>query len=129
MRILAIDDDSAMTDLLRILLKPAASIIYVANSGMEGISLSRQYSPDIILLDLMMPEMDGYQVCSTIRSFSNVPIMILSALDRPGMVSKAIDAGADDYLIKPVTSGVLLAHVNNLFRRANQSLNPIPANP
>jgi DNA-binding response OmpR family regulator len=128
MRVLVIDDDSAMTDLLRILLKPAASTIYVANSGMEGISLAKHYTPDLVILDLMMPEMDGYQVCSAIRNFSNVPIMILSALDRPGMVSKAIDAGADDYLIKPVTSSVLIAHVNNLVRRANLPPNPVPAN-
>ena len=124
MKILVIDDDSAMTDLLRILLNPAASTIFAANSGLDGIRLAKQNSPDLVILDLMMPEMDGYQVCSAIRQFSTVPIMILSALDRPGMVSNAIDAGADDYLIKPVTSSVLLAHVKNLIRRANPPADP-----
>jgi DNA-binding response OmpR family regulator len=66
----------------------------------------------------MMPGMDGWQVCSEVRSFSDVPILILSALDSPGMVASALDAGADDYLVKPVPSGVLLAHLNNLVRRA-----------
>jgi two-component system KDP operon response regulator KdpE len=75
--------------------------------------------PDVIILDLMMPDMDGYEVCAKIRDFSIVPILVLSALDMPGMVSKALDAGADDYLIKPVTSSILIAHLNNLVRRAN----------
>ena len=85
---------------------------------MEGIQLSRTLRPDVIILDLMMPEMDGWQVCNTIRKSSHVPILILSALDNPGMVARALDAGADDYLIKPVPSGVLIAHLNNLVRRA-----------
>ncbi len=65
-----------------------------------------------------MPGMDGWQVCTEVRAFSDVPILILSALDSPGMVASALDAGADDYLVKPVPSGVLLAHLNNLNRRA-----------
>ena len=81
--------------------------------------LAKNESPDVIILDLMMPEMDGYQVCNAIRPFSSVPILILSAFDMPGMVSKALDAGADDYLIKPVASSILIAHLNNLVRRAN----------
>jgi DNA-binding response OmpR family regulator len=66
---------------------------------------------------LMMPGMDGWQVCNQIRSFSKVPILVFSALDSPGMVASALDAGADDYLVKPVPSGVLIAHLNKLTRR------------
>lgn len=122
MKILVVDDDSAMTELLKLLLKPAASIIYTANSGKEGIELAKKYSPDVVILDLMMPEMDGWQVCQAIREFSLLPILILSALDNPGMVARALDSGADDYLIKPVPSGVLIAHLNNLVRRANTTM-------
>jgi two-component system, OmpR family, KDP operon response regulator KdpE len=118
MKILVIDDDPAMTDLLKLILQAAASDVYTANSGKDGINLAKQCCPDIILLDLMMPEMDGWKVCKAIRAFSNVPILILSALDTPGMVARALDAGADDYLIKPVPSGVLMAHLNTLIRRA-----------
>jgi DNA-binding response OmpR family regulator len=118
MKILVIDDDPAMTELLKLLLKQAASEIFTANSGVDGIAQTRSESPDVILLDLMMPEMDGWKVCETVRGFSRVPILILSALDNPGMVARALDAGADDYLIKPVPSGVLIAHINNLVRRA-----------
>ena len=118
MKILVIDDDPAMTELLKLILQTAASEIYTANSGKDGIELARQFGPDVIILDLMMPEMDGWKVCKNIREFSHMPILILSALDAPGMVARALDAGADDYLIKPVPSGVLMAHLNTLVRRA-----------
>jgi two-component system, OmpR family, KDP operon response regulator KdpE len=126
MKVLVIDDDPAMTELLCLLLKPAASSVLVANTGLDGLNLVREQNPDIIVLDLMMPEMDGYEVCQEIRSFSRTPILILSALDMPGMVSKALDAGADDYLIKPVTSSILIAHINNLLKRVN---NPVQISP
>ncbi len=127
MKVLVIDDDPGMTGLLRLLLKPASSEIYTANSGQEGVDLVKSQTPDIIILDLMMPEMDGYQVCHAIRSFTKTPILVLSALDMPGTVTKALDAGADDYLIKPVTSSILIAHMNNLLRRIKAT--PINPNP
>jgi len=119
MKILVIDDDPAMTELLKLLLLPTQSTVITANSGSEGVQLAEAEHPGLIILDLMMPEMDGYQVCQAVRKFSDLPIMILSALDNPGMVAKALDAGADDYLIKPVPSGVLIAHINNLIRRSH----------
>ncbi len=117
MKILVIDDDPNMTDLLKLLLEPASSAILTANSGPEGIQLAKTQRPDVIILDLMMPDMSGWQVCKVVRDFSKVPILILSALDSPGLVAAALDAGADDYLIKPVTSNVLVAHINNLVKR------------
>ena len=83
----------------------------------------------MITLDLMMPDMNGWQVCKAVRGFSQVPILVLSALDSPGMVAAALDAGADDYLIKPVPSSVLLAHINKLVRRARPApgLRPSPS--
>jgi DNA-binding response OmpR family regulator len=118
MKVLVIDDDISMTELLSLLLKPIASSVLATNSGAEGIEIARKELPDVVILDLMMPEVDGYQVCEAIRKFSSMPILILSALDMPGMVSRALDAGADDYLIKPVTSSILFAHINNLLRRS-----------
>jgi two-component system, OmpR family, KDP operon response regulator KdpE len=121
MKILVIDDDPAMTDLLSVLLIPASAEVFTANSGPEGIRLVKEVGPDIVTLDLMMPDMNGWQVSKSIREFSQIPILILSALDSPGLVAAALDAGADDYLIKPVPSNVLLAHINKLVRRNNQS--------
>jgi len=117
-KILVIDDDPAMTDLLKLLLRQTGAEIRTVNDGRSGINMTKTFSPQIIILDLMMPEMDGWQVCKEIRTFNDVPILILSALDSPGLVAAALDAGADDYLIKPVTSSVLIAHINNLIRRA-----------
>lgn len=118
--ILAIDDDVAMTELLILLLKSHGFEVITANSGVDGIQMIREKLPEVVILDLMMPGMDGWEVCKTVRSFSNVPILILSALDSPGMVASALDAGADDYLIKPVASGVLIAHLNRLIRRTGR---------
>ena len=118
-KVLIIDDDPAMTELLTLILKTRGLDASMANSGEDGIKLIREISPDVVILDLMMPGMDGWQVCTEVRSFSNVPILILTALDSPGMVASALDAGADDYLVKPVPSGVLIAHLNTLTRRAS----------
>ena len=125
-QILAIDDDTAMTELLTLLLHSHGYQISTANSGADGIKAIRRNMPDIVLLDLMMPGMDGWETCKAIRSFSNVPIVVLSALNNPGMVASALDAGADDYLIKPVPSSILVAHINNLARRATGQLRAYP---
>jgi DNA-binding response OmpR family regulator len=117
MKILVIDDDSAMTDLLKLVLASTNAEVFAANSGVEGLRLLREKNPSIVILDLMMPEMDGLQVTSEIRAFSSIPILILSVIDNPGLVARALDAGADDYLIKPAPSGMLIAHINNLTQR------------
>jgi two-component system, OmpR family, response regulator ResD len=124
MKVLTIDDDPALTELLSLLLRTRGHEAYLANSGEEGIKIIRQFSPEVVILDLMMPGMDGWQVCTAVREFSRVPILILSALDSPGMVASALDAGADDYLVKPVPAGVLVAHLNNLIRRAASDKSP-----
>jgi two-component system KDP operon response regulator KdpE len=117
-KVLTIDDDPAMTELLTLVLKTHGLDAYMANSGEKGLQMIHKLSPDVVILDLMMPGMDGWQVCTQVRSFSAVPILILSALDSPGLVARALDGGADDYLVKPVPSGVLVAHLNTLVRRA-----------
>ena len=117
MKIVVIDDDPATTDLLRMMLEPLSAEIKHAESGPRGIQLVRNENPDLVILDLMMPEINGWHVCRVVREFSRVPILILSALDIPSLVAAALDAGADDYLIKPVSANLLLAQVNKLLRR------------
>ena len=116
--VLVIDDDITMTEMLRTVLDPQSFEVFSAHTGEEGIKLTRDLEPDVIVLDLYMPGMDGWQVCKKIREFSQVPILVLSALSKPGTAARALDEGADDYLIKPVPSNVLIAHLNNLSRRA-----------
>ena len=117
-KVLVIDDDPAKTELLILLLRTRGFEVFTANSGEEGIKKVVELHPDILILDLMMSGVDGWEVCSKVRKFSTTPILVLSALDAPGMVASALDAGADDYLIKPVPSSVLMAHLHNLARRA-----------
>ena len=117
-RVLVVDDDVEMTDLLKIVLEPNAFQVMAANSGREGVELARDTSPDVIVLDLLMPDMDGWQVCSEIRKFSQAPILILSAINKPGLAVQALDSGADDFLLKPMPSGVLIAHLKMLTRRS-----------
>jgi DNA-binding response OmpR family regulator len=117
MKILVIDDDPAMTDLLKLILEPTEACVITSNSGSTGFERFKEIKPDIVILDLLMPDMDGWQVCTAIRAISRIPIIILSVLNNPGLVARALDMGADDFLIKPVKSAILIAHINNLTRR------------
>jgi DNA-binding response OmpR family regulator len=115
--ILTIDDDPAITELLSVILRANGFDVMIANSGEEGVRIAEEKLPRLIILDLMMPDKDGWQVCKAIRAFTSVPVLILSALDDPSVVASILDAGADDYLVKPVPSAVLVAHLNKLTRR------------
>jgi DNA-binding response OmpR family regulator len=117
-KLLVIDDDSAVTDLLSLLLRSHGFEVGATNNSTEGLSMIRDDSPDVVILDLMMPDMDGWQICKAVREFSQVPIIILSALNDPSMIASVLDAGADDYLTKPTPSRVLIAHVNRLVNRS-----------
>ncbi|MBE0686721.1 MAG: response regulator [Anaerolineaceae bacterium] len=128
-RVLVIDDDPAMTDLLRIILSSNQMEVYVVNDGQTGLDSLKTYTPHIIILDLLMPELDGWKVCSKIKRLNNIPILVLSAVDSPSMIAEALDAGADDYLIKPVTSTSLIAHINNLVKRTTGELRLINTSP
>jgi two-component system KDP operon response regulator KdpE len=121
LHVLTIDDDPAMTEYLATLLSSQGYDVTESNKGAEGIRLAREIKPDIILLDLKMPDMDGWQVCRSLREFSNVPILVVSAFDEPKLVASALDAGADDYVRKPVPGNVLLALLNKLTRQASRS--------
>jgi|SRR5690606_5784046 DNA-binding response OmpR family regulator len=116
-KVLVIDDDVAITDLMGMLLKTHGFDVTTTNNGADGVNLVKAKSPHVIILDLMMPDMDGWQVCKTVRTFSNSPILILSAINDPRLVASILDAGADDFLVKPVPSGVLVAHIRKMMRR------------
>jgi DNA-binding response OmpR family regulator len=117
-QLLVIDDDSAVTDLLSLLLRSHGFEVVATNNSTEGLTMIRDNAPDVVILDLMMPDMDGWQICKAVREFSQVPIIILSALNDPSMIASVLDAGADDYLTKPTPSRVLIAHINRLVNRS-----------
>jgi DNA-binding response OmpR family regulator len=115
--VLLIDDDVDLAMMLRTLLRGQDIQIRSVGTGEEGVQAVRDDPPDVVILDLLMPGMDGWEVCEHIRSFSDVPILILSALGAPGSVARALDAGADDYLIKPVHASLLATRLRTLVRR------------
>lgn len=117
MSVLMIDDDPDVAVTLQSLLRGQDFEIEPVYTAEHGIAACREKAPDVIILDLLMPEMDGWEVCHEIRSFSDVPILILSALGSPGSVARALDAGADDYLIKPVHASLLASRLRMLVRR------------
>jgi DNA-binding response OmpR family regulator len=121
-KIFVIDDDSAVTDLLSVLLNTQGFQVWVTNSSSEGLTQIREKAPDLVILDLMMPEIDGWEVCKTVRTVSDVPIIVLSALNDPAMVASVLDAGADDYLTKPTPSRVLVAHIKRLVDRKGSAV-------
>jgi DNA-binding response OmpR family regulator len=120
MKVLSVDDDVAMTELTAMLLRTHGFHVLTANFARDAIQIVLEKQPHAVILDLMMPDMDGRQVCRAIREFSNVPIIILSALNDPETVASALDSGADDYLVKPVPSDVLAAHLNRLIKRTGR---------
>jgi DNA-binding response OmpR family regulator len=117
-KVLVIDDDILVANTLKDALHRDTFEVFTANSGSDGIELARQVAPEVIVLDLMMPGMSGWEVCRAIRTFSQVPILILSAVVDPEMVTQALDEGANDYMVKPVAFSVLAARLKRLTQQA-----------
>lgn len=117
-RILIIDDEPQITRVLRAALTAQAFDVRIANDPAEGILVFRDWHPDLVVTDLMMPEMSGVEVCRAIRSSSAIPIIVLSVRDQERSKIEALDAGADDYVTKPFSIQELLARVRAHLRRA-----------
>jgi two-component system KDP operon response regulator KdpE len=118
-KILVIDDDARFTKMIEKVLAHQGYEILTANSGPEGLRLLFKHRPDLILLDVVMPQMNGWQTCQRIRDISDVPVIILTGnrVDEDD-IAYGLDHGADDYLIKPVGNKELLARVRAVLRRA-----------
>lgn len=120
-RILVVDDDPKITAMLRRSLSFAGYTVDVANDGQAGLQSFVENRPDLVILDLMMPVMDGWQLCRRLRDEAAVPILMLTARDEVTDRVRGLDAGADDYLAKPFALEELLARVRALLRRAGVS--------
>lgn len=119
-KILIVDDETDAVELLKFNLKPAGFDTLAAHNGNEAIQKARQDSPDLILLDLMLPEMDGLEVCKVLRgdsSTSDIPIIILTAKTAEIDRVLGLEFGADDYLTKPFSARELILRIRNLLRR------------
>ncbi|WP_018753090.1 response regulator transcription factor [Paenibacillus sanguinis] len=116
--ILVIDDDEKITSMLRRGLAFEGYDVFTARNGAEGLSMILSEDPDLIILDVMMPQVDGFEVCRRLREGgSTVPVLMLTAKDEVENRVKGLDTGADDYLVKPFALEELLARVRALLRR------------
>ena len=120
--ILVIDDELHIRQLLRSSLSERGYRVTVAATGEEGLDLAAAARPDAVILDLGLPGMDGFEVCRTLRTWSEAPILILSARYDEMEKVRALDLGADDYLTKPFSPRTLLARVRALLRRAGMEV-------
>lgn len=116
-RILVIEDEERILDFLRRGLSYEGYQVDIAPDGTAGLALARETPPDLVILDWMLPELDGIEVCRRLRSAGNVPIIMLTAKDAVTDRVQGLDAGADDYLVKPFEFDELLARIRALLRR------------
>lgn len=121
-KILIVDDEDHIRELLKFNLKKNGYVVYMANDGLNGLKLAREKQVDLILLDLMLPGMDGFEVCKEIRRdniISNVPIIMLTAKSEEIDKILGLELGADDYITKPFSIRELSARIKALLRRSN----------
>jgi two-component system response regulator MprA len=123
-RILVIEDEERIAQFLERGLIFEGYHVDVAHDGAKGLSVARENPPDLVVLDLMLPGIDGLEVCRRLRLASDVPILMLTARDTVEDRVTGLDAGADDYLVKPFSFDELLARIRALFRRAAPASKP-----
>jgi two-component system, OmpR family, KDP operon response regulator KdpE len=124
--ILVVDDEEQIRRALRSILKTRSYSLAFAETGQEALIAAIDKPPDLVILDLMLPDMSGIEVCRELRSWLAAPILVLSVRSADGDKIQALDEGADDYLTKPFSAGELLARVRALLRRAAAKETPPP---
>ena len=107
-------------NIIKAFLEDAGYTVVLAADGLEGIERFRANKPDLVLLDLMLPKIDGFAVCEILRKESQIPIIMLTALDDDDSQMKGFDALADDYITKPFSMPVVMKHIEAVLRRAEQ---------
>ena len=120
-RVLVVDDDKNICELLRLYLEKEGYGVILANDGEEAVVKFNALKPNIILLDIMLPSMDGWQVCREIRKKSNVPIIMVTAKQETFDKVLGLELGADDYIVKPFETKEVIARIKAVYRRVGQS--------
>lgn len=120
--IMVVDDDFNICELIRLILKKEDFKVIVANDGISALEKLEIDKINLIILDIMMPNMDGWEFCKEVRKFSNIPIIMLTAKSEINQKVKGFDIGADDYLTKPFEPEELVARVKALLKRCNISI-------
>ncbi len=122
--ILVVDDEAAIVELLRYNLEKAHYDVLVARDGIEALHLARERNPDLVILDLMLPGMDGLEVCREIRKHGDMPIIMLTARSEEVDRVVGLELGADDYVVKPFSVRELMARIKTVLRRAHTPTQP-----
>ena len=117
-RILIVDDEPQITRVLRTTLSTQGYDIRVASDGEMALEIVKDFTPDLVITDLAMPNMNGIELCRNLRRMSEVPILVLSVRGEERNKVEALDSGADDYITKPFGTGELLARIRAVLRRA-----------
>lgn len=120
-RLLLVEDDDTVRDTLALNLRAEGYEVFTAADGEEGLSLARRESPELLILDVMLPKLDGLTVCRIVRKESDVPIILLTARGTETDKIVGLETGADDYVVKPFSLGELLARVRAALRRGRVS--------
>ena len=115
--VLVVDDDAHICELIRIYLEKDGFRVVTAQDGRKAVDIFRETAPDIVVLDIMLPGIDGWQVCREIRRFSQIPIIMLSARDETFNKVLGLELGADDYMVKPFEPNELSARIRAVLRR------------
>ena len=116
-KVLIVDDDVNIAELIRLCLEKEGYVTVVANDGMKAIEKFKSEAPNLVLLDVMMPKVDGWQVCREVRRVSNIPIIMLTAKGDTFDKVLGLELGADDYMVKPFESKELIARIKAVMRR------------
>ena len=119
-KVLIIDDDADLLQLAGLIFKKAGAQVVTARDGLEGMSKLFTHQPALIILDVMLPGMNGFEVCQRIRQVSDAPLIMLTALNHEEEMLRGLEAGADDFLSKPFNADVLLARAKAVLRRSEQ---------
>ena len=116
-RILVVDDDKNICEIIRLYLEKEGFLVTIANDGEEALQLFRETTPSVVVLDVMMPKMDGFQVCREIRRVSSIPVIMLTAKGETFDKVLGLELGADDYMVKPFENKELVARIKAVLRR------------
>ncbi len=119
-KILVIEDDQAIASLTQLQLENRGYQVQVAHDGAEGLRHAYAIQPDLVILDIMMPDMDGWTVCERLRELSEVPIIFVTAVGKEADIVRGLEMGADDYLVKPFSPRELLARIEAVLRRGTR---------
>ena len=122
-RLLVIDDDTNTCAVLRVYLENEGYEVKVANDGLEGINIFKNSDPDLVLLDIVLPKKDGWEVCREIRQYSKIPIIMLTARSDERDELQGFELGGDEYISKPFSPKILVARVEAILRRSVQTAN------